>query len=35
MTAATRFQAKGLEVALSWPLPGKDFNQMLLDRWTR
>jgi hypothetical protein len=35
MTAATRFQAKGLEVALSWPLPGKDFNQMLLDGWTR
>jgi hypothetical protein len=33
-TAATRFRAKGLEVALSWPLPGKDFNQMLLDGWT-
>jgi hypothetical protein len=34
MTAAARFTARGLEVALSWPLPGKDFNQMLLDGWT-
>jgi hypothetical protein len=34
MTAATRFHAMGLDVALSWPLAGKDFNQMLLEGWT-
>jgi hypothetical protein len=29
MTAAARFKANGLEVALSWPVKGMDFNEMI------
>jgi hypothetical protein len=35
MTAATRFRANGIEVALSWPANGMDFNKMLLEGWVR